>query len=202
MAILPDPAPLLAAQLVSIVNHLLNGQPWLRQRLVPFAGRSAELVLFPARLTVTVGPEAQLVPASASAAADASVHIPVSAALLLATGDARARGRIEVSGDAAFAGVLGAVLQELRWDAEEDLSRVVGDIAAHRIAATGRTFLEWQRQAAHNFMQACAEFLTEERPVLAQRLEVERWVHEVDLLREAAERLEKRIARLASSRPG
>jgi ubiquinone biosynthesis accessory factor UbiJ len=198
VAILPNPAPLLAAQLVSALNHVLNGQPWLCQRLVPFAGRTAELEMAPATLMVSVGADGQLVPAAADAAADVLVRIPVSAALMLATGDERARSRIQVTGDAAFAAVLAGVLQELRWDIEEDLSGIVGDIAAHRMVATGRSLLDWQRQAAHNLLQACAEFLTEERPVLAQRLEVERWVQDVDLLRDAVERLEKRIERLAS----
>lgn len=202
MAPLPNPASLLALQLVSVLNHLLSGQPWLRQRLLPFSGRTAELEVFPVKLKARVDADGHLLAAADEAAADVVVHIPVSAALALAGGDEHARSRIQVSGDPAFAAVLGGVLRELRWDLEEDLSRIVGDIAAHRIVETGHALLDWQRQAAHNLLQACAEFLTEERPVLAQRVEVAGWVHEVDLLREAAERLEKRIARLASSRSG
>jgi ubiquinone biosynthesis accessory factor UbiJ len=199
---LPNPASLLTLQLVSGLNHLLNGQPWLRQRLLPFSGRTAELGVFPARLKVSVDADGRLLAAADEAAVDVVVHIPVSAALALTGGDDNARSRIQVSGDPAFAAVLGGVVRELRWDLEEDLSRIVGDIAAHRIVQTGHALLDWQRQAAHNVLQACAEFLTEERPVLATRTEVAGWIHEVDLLREAAERLEKRIARLASSRAG
>jgi len=196
VAILPNPAPLLTAHFVSALNHVLNGQPWLRQRLLPFAGRSAELEIFPAKLLLSILPDGQLLRAAADARADALVHIPVSAALLLAAGDERARSRIEVSGDAAFAAVLTGVLQELRWDVEEDLSRIVGDIAAHRTVEAGRAVLEWQRQAVHNLSQAFVEFLTEEKPVLLQRLELQRWVDEVDLLREAVERLEKRAVQV------
>ncbi len=202
MATFLNPAPLLAAQLVGALNHLLRGQPWLRQRLLPFAGRTAALEVFPAKLMVSVAADGQLLLAGDEAGPDVVVRVPVSAALALAAGDERSRGRIQMSGDPAFAAVLGGVLRELRWDVEEDLSRVVGDIAAHRIVETGRALLDWQRQAAQNLFQTLAEFLTEEKPVLAQRSQLEDWVREVDLVREAAERLEKRIARLESSRSG
>jgi ubiquinone biosynthesis protein UbiJ len=202
VATLPNPAPLLAAQFLSGLNHLLRGQPWLRQRLLPFAGRTAVLEVFPAKLTVSVDADGQLQPAAGDTGPDVVVHIPVSAALALAAGDERSRSRIQMSGDPAFAAVLGGVLRELRWDIEEDLSRVVGDIAAHRIVQAGRSLLDWQRRAAHTLFQTLAEFLTEEKPLLAQRADLEQWAREVDLVREAVERLEKRIARLDSSRSG
>jgi ubiquinone biosynthesis protein UbiJ len=200
VATLPTPASLLALQLRSALNHLLRGQPWLRRRLLPFAGQVAALEVFPTKLLLSVDADGQLLPAGDEAAPDVVVHIPVSAALALAAGDERSRARIQMSGDPAFAAVLGGVLRELRWDVEEDLSRVVGDIAARRIAQAGRSLLDWQRHAARNLLQTLAEFLTEEKPVLAERTELEHWVREVDRVREAAERLEKRIARLASPR--
>jgi ubiquinone biosynthesis protein UbiJ len=202
VATLPNPASLLAVQLLSALNHLLRGQPWLAQRLLPFAGRVATLEVFPVRLTVRVGADGQLLPAAGETDPDVVVHIPVSAALALAAGDERSRSRIQLSGDPAFAAALGGVLRELRWDVEEDLSRVVGDIAARRIVQAGRSLLDWQRRSADNLFQTLAEFLTEEKPLLAQRSELEHWMREVDLVREAVERLEKRIARLDSSRSG
>ena len=81
--------------------------------------------------------DGQLLPAADEAGPDVVVRIPLSAALALAAGDERSRSQIQMSGDPAFAAVLGGVLRELRWDVEEDLSRVVGDIAAHRIVRGG-----------------------------------------------------------------
>jgi ubiquinone biosynthesis protein UbiJ len=198
VALLPDPASLLATQLTGVLNHLLRGQPWLRERLLPFASRTAALEAGPAKLRVSVEADGQLAPSAGEAPAEVTVHIPLATALALAAGDERARSRIELSGDPAFAAVLGGVLRELRWDAEEDLSRVVGDIAAHRIVQTGRSLLEWQRRTAYNLLETVGEYLTEEKPVLTRREELERWMQEVDLVREATERLEKRIAQLDS----
>jgi ubiquinone biosynthesis protein UbiJ len=102
-----------------------------------------------------------------------------------------------VQGDAAFAAAVAGVLSELRWDAEEDLSRLVGDIAAHRLAGAVQAFVEWQRNAALSLAATAAEFFTEEQPVLASRAAVDQFIRDVDDLRDALERLEKRFARLA-----
>ena len=199
---LPSPAPLLAGQILTTVNHLLRGQPWLRRRLQPFAGRVAALSVFPVEIVAGVTADGELGPVANDANPDVLVHIPPSVVQGFATGNERARTRITLSGDPAFAAVLGGVLRELRWDIEEDLSRIVGDVAARRIVRTGNSFLAWQRQAASNLFQTLAEYLTEERPVLAPRHELEHWAREVDDLRDAVERLELRIARLDSSRRG
>jgi ubiquinone biosynthesis protein UbiJ len=77
----------------------------------------------------------------------------------------------------------------------------VGDVAARRIVQTGQSFVAWQRQTASNLFDT-DRVPYRERPVLAQRHELEHWLRAVDDLRDAAERLEKRIARLDSSRGG
>ena len=77
--------------------------------------------------------------------------------------------RSKLSGDTAFAAVVAGVLRELRWDAEEDLSKLIGDIAAHRLVQAGRSFSAWQREAALNLAQGAAEFWTEEQPLLASQ---------------------------------
>jgi ubiquinone biosynthesis protein UbiJ len=103
---------------------------------------------------------------------------------------------ISFSGDAELAGALQFLFRNLRWEYEEDLSRVVGDVAAHRIASTGRAFTAWQKDAAERLGQNFAEYLTEEANVLAPPAAVSGFARAVDDLRDAVERLEKRIERL------
>ena len=66
----------------------------------------------------------------------------------------------------AFTDVLGG----LRWDVEEDLSFLVGDIAAHRLVRAGAALLAWQAQAGSRLAQALADYWTEEQPVIASRV--------------------------------
>jgi len=104
---------------------------------------------------------------------------------------------VEMTGDAALAEEVSFIARNLSWDAEEDLSRVVGDIAARRIGRAARALDGWARDAAIRTAQGAAEYWTEESPLIASRVKVEGYVREVDELRDAVERLEKRVARLA-----
>src|SRR3989304_565489 len=59
------------------------------------------------------------------------------------------------------------VTPNLRGDVEEALSGVLGDVAAHRRAETGRTLQRWGEQAVENTGRAFAEYWTEEKPLIA-----------------------------------
>ena len=48
---------------------------------------------------------------------------------------------VKIEGDVQLAAELGWLAENLRWDAEEDLSRVLGDIPAHALADAGRRLL-------------------------------------------------------------
>jgi ubiquinone biosynthesis protein UbiJ len=192
-------AALAQAPLVGALNHLLRGQPWLRERLAPFSGRTVALEMFPASLMLNVTAEGGLQSAGPAAQPDATVRASPLTLARLAAGDERARAALEVSGDAVFAAVLAGVFGELRWDAEEDLSAVLGDVAARRMTRGAQAVFDWQRQAAASVMASLAEYVTEERALLARAADVRDWQLAVEALREDADRLEKRLERLAAT---
>lgn len=201
MALPPDPRLLPAAALLQALNHLLAGQPWLRDRLLPHAGRSVRLDVFPARLHLRITADGLAALDAAAADPDAVIRMsPLNAARLLA-GDDSVRPTVDMSGDTALAGVVAGVLRQLRWDYEEDLSRVVGDIPARRFAAIIEDLARWRRSAAAALAGNAAEYLGEESGLLARRDDVARWSREVDALRDDVERLEKRAARRLARRP-
>lgn len=177
---------------VALLNHLLRGQPWLRERLAPFAGHSVRLEVPPLALALTIGAEGELQP-SAAAAVAATARLSPLTIVRLAAGDEAARSSVEVGGDAALAAALAAVLRELRWDAAEDLSRVIGDIPAQRLVRLGQGVLAWQREALSSLLAAASEYLVEERHALPSREAVSSWSREVDALRDDVERLGQRI---------
>jgi ubiquinone biosynthesis accessory factor UbiJ len=115
----------------------------------------------------------------------------------------RLRGSsIRIAGDAEVAQRFRDLLQQARPDVEEELSRVVGDVAAHQVANVARGFFGWGRQAVDSFTTNVAEYLQEEGRDVPSRIEVEEFLEAVDQLREAADRFEARLARLESrSRP-
>jgi ubiquinone biosynthesis protein UbiJ len=88
------------------------------------------------------------------------------------------------------------LVRHLRWDAEEDLSRIVGDLAAHRIATAARGFAAWQADAGRRLAESFVDYVTEEKHLLVQRPEHDDFAAEVSALRDSVERLHKRIDRL------
>ena len=76
------------------------------------------------------------------------------------------------------------------------MSKAVGDIAAHRIVSAARAFIGWSADTGVRLAQGAAEYWTEESPLIATRVKVDTFVSGVAELRDAVERLEKRIAKL------
>jgi len=180
-----------------LLNHLLDGQPWLREGLIPFSGCAVRVEVDPVLLILTVTPDGVLAMGNEDVQPDVIVRLSLLTLLRLAGGDDAARTAVEVSGDSALAAVIAGMLRELRWDAEEDLSKLIGDVAAHRLVQAGRSFSTWQREVTVNLGEGAAEFWTEEQPLLASQRAAEQWANAVDEMRDAAERLEKRIERLS-----
>jgi ubiquinone biosynthesis accessory factor UbiJ len=125
---------------------------------------------------------------------------PISLLSLVGPGaEDRLRGSsIRIAGDAEVAQRFRDLLQQTQPDFEEELSRVVGDVAAHQVANVARGFLDWGRKAADSFSSNVAEYLQEEGRDVPSRVEVEEFLEAVDQLREAADRLDARLGRAES----
>ena len=106
------------------------------------------------------------------------------------------RGDLELTGDAHVATQLKKLLALTRPDPEEELSRLVGDVAAHGIGDLVRGIGQWGRDARGILRQNISEYLQEESRALPSRYEVERFRGRVELLRDDVARLEARIRRL------
>jgi len=188
---------MLAAGFIAFANHVLEPAPWARAKMSAHAGKTALIDVFPARLAFAVAADGRLQPAPPEAAPAVTIRL-THLTLLEVLGDGEEAWRkAEVTGDADFAAVISQVASNLRWDVEEDLSRVVGDIAAHRMARAGRAAAAWPKQAAVSMAENAAEFLTEETSLLVTPLQAAEFMREVDELRNAVERLDKRIERLS-----
>lgn len=180
------------------LNHLLGAEPWARERLAPFAGETLELRLpvLPA-LRFAVASDGRLRPASDEAQASLVLSFGPGVLPALLKGEDHFMRAVEVSGNASFANEVLFLFRHLRWDAEEDLARLVGDAPAYRIAAGAREFAAWHKDALARLAENFMDYAVEERQLLARRVEFEQLRGEILQLRDALERLEKRIERLA-----
>ena len=174
------------------LNHLLARNGWALARLRPFAGKCARFECAPFMLTLSVRADGQVEPAS-QGAPDVTFRFSPGLAMRLAARDEAAWKEVAVSGDTEFAEALNYVCRNLRWDAEEDLARVFGDIVAHRMVQTGETLRQWGAQAGDNLARSFTEYWTEEQPLIARAGDVEKFNRDVDRLRDDVARLEKRV---------
>ncbi|ATE62147.1 ubiquinone biosynthesis accessory factor UbiJ [Thauera sinica] len=184
---------------LSATNHLLAQAAWARKRLEPHAGRTARLELPPlGTIDFSVSGDGHLARWTAGAAPDVLLQLPVGRLpLALAEGMEAVMRQVRIEGNAEFADALGFVFRHLRWDLEEDLSRVVGDIAAHRLVETGRQLSEQGRRTLANAGGNLVEYLVEEKPLLVSRSTLLALASEIAELRDAVARLDKQIERIA-----
>jgi len=188
-ALFPHPA-------VRALNHVLRSAPLAMERLGKHAGRTAAFHVGPVTLAFTVQTTGEVAAAPEGTAHDLDVRISPFLLPRLAAHEEAAFREIEMQGDMELAQEVSFLARNLTWDAEEDLSRMVGDIAAHRIVATARAFIGWSADTGLRMAQGAAEYWTEEAPLVATRVKVGTFVNGVAELRDAVERLEKRIEKL------
>ena len=181
------------------MNHVLRSAPLAMERLGKHAGRTVAFHVGPVDTTFTIQTTGEVANAVAGAARDLEVRISPFLLPRLAAGEEAAFRAIEMTGDMELAQEVSYLARNLEWDFEEDLSKAVGDIAAHRIAGGVRAVRDWSRDAALRMAQGAAEYWTEETPAIASRVKVEDFVSGVSALRDAIERLEKRLERIGQS---
>jgi ubiquinone biosynthesis protein UbiJ len=118
-----------------------------------------------------------------------------------ARGEERLRsGTVRIEGDAEVAQKFRELLRHTQPDFEEELSLLIGDVAAHQVAGFARGLVDWGRRASDSLATSVAEYLQEEGRDVPTRIEVDEFLRDVDTLRNDVDRLEARLARLAVRR--
>lgn len=108
----------------------------------------------------------------------------------------RGAERVQITGDAEIATRYRELLELARPDWEEELSRLIGDLPARQLSRAVQAARSWARGFARTASANVAEYLQEESRALVSKPEVEEFLAQVDELRETADRIEARLARL------
>jgi ubiquinone biosynthesis protein UbiJ len=140
-------------RVVLFLNHVLMHEPAACERLKRQKGRQVQVcwrdqmfqcAFTPAGLVEFITPDAS------SKAADLVLRVnepsPFALAKTVLQGDKPA---IRIEGDVQLAAEVNWLIDHVRWDPEEDLSRLIGDAAAHTLAQTGKRAVD----ALRNFVQ-------------------------------------------------
>ena len=130
-------------RVVLMLNHVLMQEPAAMERLVRQKGRvlHTQWLQFSFRLLVT--PAGLFDLAVEDAPADLTLVVtdesPFAIAQSLMQGG---KPNVRIEGDVQLAAEVNWLADHVRWDLEEDLSRIVGDAPAHAMAQAGRTVLD------------------------------------------------------------
>ncbi|MGF6966166.1 ubiquinone biosynthesis protein UbiJ [Paraburkholderia sp. WC7.3g] len=190
---------LAAKPFAAAVNHLLARESWARERLAPYAGKTAHLSCPPVVLALLVQPDGYLGTLDEADAHQFDVTISVPSDALpafLQGGQAAVMKHVKIEGDAEFATVIAKLAEHLRWEPEEDLAKLIGDGPAWRIASLVRSVGEQVQRTGRNLLDTAAEYLLDENPQLVRRTALSDFNLELARARDSLARVEKRIERL------
>ncbi len=196
---------MLLARLQDVLNRNVAGSRRAQELTRRLDGRALELEVTntPLRIFMEARDGRIVLAERRDTPADARLAGTPLALLALAGPEAEGRlrsGKVRIEGDAEIAQAFRELLEQTRPDLEEELSQIVGDVAARRVANLARDVLAFGRRATDSLATSAAEYLQEEGRDVPARIEVEEFLRDVDQLRDDVERLEARIARLAPPR--
>ena len=141
--------PALLDRALLVVNHVVAAEPAASARLRQHAGRTLRVewdgaagpLPLPPPLALRITPAGLFERPEAGGDAAGGLRLvvelppPHEALLGWLSGE---RPRMHVEGDAQVAADIAWLAEHLRWDAEADLARLVGDAPAHELARWGR----------------------------------------------------------------
>ena len=189
-----------------LIDRVLDLDPETRGALAGLSGKVVDVEVAGAgaiRLHID-GERVRVVPCDETGGAHVTIRgAPLSLLRFAFSGEREALilgGEVSLHGDVALAARLRRILARMDVDFEEALAQQIGDAPAHELMRAMRGFGGWVRDAGAALLADASEFLRYEAAMTPRREEAERFAHEVDDLRDDAERLEARVARLERRR--
>ena len=134
-------------RLVLFLNHVLMQEKAAQDRLLRQKGRMVKVKwgLFTIDLVVT--PAGLVDRATSAGKPDLLLSVVADSPLLVVQSVLSGKAPpVKIEGDVQLAADIGWRAEILRWDADEDLSRLMGDAPAHALAETGRRLLAALKQ--------------------------------------------------------
>jgi ubiquinone biosynthesis accessory factor UbiJ len=121
-------------RIVLALNHVLQQESEAMARLSRQKGRVAQINVAQAAIMFIATPAGLLDLAPPDAKADLTLTVTDSNPFtLLQTSLRGEKPAIQVQGDVQLAAEVNWLVDHVRWDAEEDLSRILGDVPAHSL---------------------------------------------------------------------
>jgi ubiquinone biosynthesis protein UbiJ len=103
---------------------------------------------------------------------------------------------IKISGDVDLAADLNRLANDLHWEVEEDLAKILGDALSTKVTRASKQFLQNGQSALKDLQTNIKAYLVNEKNVLVDQHHFTNYKAEIRVLRDDIDRMEKRIERL------
>ncbi len=198
--------PILAGVLETALNRYLALDEDAGMFLAPLAGKVIAVTVEPFGETLYLCPTAHNIQILESYPGEPDTTIngtlPALGMMGLDASSLRSifSGKVRIEGDTRTGQKFQRLFEQLDLDLEEPLSRVTGDVLAHKIGNLLRSGRDWGKQSLETFRLNCEEFLQEETRDVPAKAEADIFFRRVDELRSDFDRLEARFERLQRRR--
>ncbi len=190
---------MLISAVITPTNHLLRNDKWARERLCAYSGKTICIRVLPLiDLKLYINAEGEVRSVNSSNGADATLTLSPLLLPRLLTRESAAFDQIKVVGDEILAKALINICKQIDLTTvfAHNLSKVIGDIPAHRLGQVGEQLLRWHADNIDRISLTIAEYLIEEKDYLAKDSTIRQCAEDVRNLHHDTEQLELRLARL------
>ena len=134
-------------RIVLLLNHVLMQEPEAMQRLARHQGQVMQVQWRTLSFKLQATPAGLLDLASPERAPDLTLTVTETSPVALAQGVLKGdKPAVRIAGDVQLAAEVSWLTEHVRWDLEEALARVIGDVPAHTLGQMASTAVAGLRQ--------------------------------------------------------
>ena len=178
-----------------VLNHVLFQNDWMSSRIKKFHNKTILIKISELSMYFKVNNQGLLELVNQVKNPDASISMPIKS--LINQILHKENKDITIKGDIDLAREVSEILKKIKWDVEEDLSKIIGDVAANRVGILGEKVLNESKKITTSIAEAFKEYWEEEKPLIAKKNRVHQFLAEIDNISEDVERIEAKINSLA-----
>lgn len=195
----PEPVQRL---LQAAFDFWIKDTPEVRADCAALAGRCIAVELTDLGTELCLRPHEAGIAVTLDTPDDPDVRIAATSTDLLrmARGTQTPPPRLVISGDAELAQSVRALFRRVRFDPDERLAALIGDVPAHQLGRAFRAVATFGRDSVNALAGMTAEYLQYEAHTLPTKAEVETFVSAVDEIRDSVERAAARFESIAARR--
>jgi ubiquinone biosynthesis protein UbiJ len=188
------------ALILKSINHVIEQEKWAHNLLLSREGQIVAISLPVGNFQLMI--QNGLLANTSDNTGVAAVSLEISQEAIwafLREGKSGAMKFVRISGDVDFAADLNRLAADLKWEAEEDLAKLIGDAPSRRILLESKKLFQQASLAVDDFKLGLRDYLVNEKNTLLGAQQFNKFKSEIRLLRDQLDRTEKKIIKLDES---